>query len=220
MRKKRFWVQFFSCAILLFILCYAHLKTGFTEFSNFDLLRIIFGGGNSYENLTVFDFRLLRLILAMLIVVGLSMAGAVFQTVLHNELASPGLLGVNAGAGLAVMLLVFLVDSSEALPFWAMPTVAIAGAMLVAGFIYSLAYKSGRKLATHTLILTGISLTAGIHALQIMLVVRLEPQQFHVVNTWIIGSIAGSTWTHAATLLPIILLLGLYLWAKKWSLIS
>jgi len=100
--KKRFFAYSFVMTLMLLGAMYGHLHTGFSDMSTSDLIRILFGGGNDVEKLTVFDFRLVRTILAVFIGMGLAMSGAIFQTISRNELASPSLLGVNAGAGLGV----------------------------------------------------------------------------------------------------------------------
>lgn len=166
--KRRFY---FMAGILLaavVAMFFVHVSTGFTYFSKTDLLRILLGGGTSEENLTVFDFRMVRSVLAVLVGGGLALSGAIFQTVSKNELASPGLLGVNAGAGLAVMLLLYLQQSNVGLALWEMPLASIVGASLAAMTIYLLSYRrNGRSSSTYILILNGISLSAGIHAVQL-----------------------------------------------------
>lgn len=215
---KQFWITLITLMVLVIVAFYLHLRTGFADFSDSHLIGILLGGGNEMENLTVFDFRMVRSLLALLIGIGLAIAGAVFQTISRNDLASPSLLGVNAGAGLGVMLLIYCVDSSSAMPIWATPLVAIVGAALAATFIYRLSYRAGSTLSTYTLVLTGISLSAGIHALQMLLIVRLDPQKFNTINTWIIGSISGNSWIHVMVLTPIVIVLVLYLYAKYMDL--
>ena len=112
--KQRFFAYSFGMTLLLLGAMYGHLHTGFSDMSGTDLIRILFGGGNEVENLTVFDFRLVRTILAVFIGIGLAISGAIFQTISRNELASPSLLGVNAGAGLGVVLLVYFAGSTTA----------------------------------------------------------------------------------------------------------
>lgn len=58
---------------------------------------------------------------------GLSLSGTIFQTVSKNGLASPSLLGVNAGAGFAVLLLIYRQSSTEALPFGPCPWQPLPG---------------------------------------------------------------------------------------------
>ncbi|MGM9517176.1 MAG: FecCD family ABC transporter permease [Acidaminococcus sp.] len=215
-RHFRLWLGL--SLVLLAAMFYIHLRTGFNHLSDEVLWQVLLGRGTEAQNLTVFDFRMVRSVLAVLIGSGLAMAGSIFQTISRNELASPSLLGVNAGAGLLVMLLIDQKSLDASLGFWEIPVAAVLGGTMAALAIYGLAYKKGRTLSPYTLVLTGISLTAGIHALQMLLVVRLDPQKFHVVNAWIIGSISGNTWAHVWTLLPVVLVLGLLLWSRSQDL--
>ena len=216
--KGRFLLSFAFLILATVLMFYVHLRTGFAHLSDRELWQVLLGGGTEAQRLTVFDFRMVRSLLAVLVGGGLAMSGALFQTISRNELASPSLLGVNAGAGLFVMLLIYARDTSAPSPFWQLPLAAVAGAALAALLIYRLAYRKGRTLSPYRLVLTGIALTAGIHALQLLLVVRLDPQKFHIVNTWIIGSLSGNTWIHAAALAPVVLLLGLLLWSRSMDL--
>lgn len=216
--KGRFLLSFAFLILATVLMFYVHLRTGFAHISDRELWQVLLGGGTEAQRLTVFDFRMVRSLLAVLVGGGLAMSGALFQTISRNELASPSLLGVNAGAGLFVMLLIYARDTSAPSPFWQLPLAAVAGAALAALLIYQLAYRKGRTLSPYRLVLTGIALTAGIHALQLLLVARLDPQKFHIVNTWIIGSLSGNTWIHATALAPVVLLLGLLLWSRSMDL--
>lgn len=181
-------------ALLLGGMLFVHLSTGATYFSKWQLLHILLGGGTTEEMTTVFDFRMVRAVLAALIGAGLAMSGTVFQTISHNELAGPGLLGVNAGAGLAVTICIFMVPESVGIPLWGLPTVAMLGALITAIGIYRLAYRRGRQTSRYALVLNGISVAAGIHALQLFFIVRLGPEKFQTANAWIIGRIFGTSW--------------------------
>lgn len=215
---KQFVKVFLLATLLLLVMIYGDVRTGFLDVSHWDLLMALLGLGDSALEMTVLDFRLVRIILALLIGVGLGLAGAVFQTISRNDLASPSILGVNAGAGLGVILLVYFLNSDTALSMWALALVALLGGLATAGLIYRLAYHKGQVLNPQALILTGIAVAAGIHAIQMLLIVRLDPNKFHVVNTWIIGSIANNSWGHVALLAPVVIILGLLLWARYMDL--
>ena len=94
--QKRFYLYSAVFIVLIAVMFVLHLGTGFADLSYVDLARILLGGGTAEENMTVFDFRMVRSVLALLIGAGLALAGLVFQTISRNELASPGLLGCSS----------------------------------------------------------------------------------------------------------------------------
>lgn len=218
MKNKRFVATFLVLAALLLGLFFLHLQAGFHYFTKEHLLAILFFGGTPEERLTVFDFRMVRSILAVLIGMGLAVSGAVFQTISKNELASPSLLGVNAGAALAVMLLIYGGSSATGLGIWQQPLAAVVGGALAAAFVFFLSHRRGRMTSTYNLVLNGIAVTAGLHALQILLLVSLDPTRFQQVNTWLIGSIFGNSWTHVDILFFIVLAGLLFLLANHEAL--
>ena len=116
--QKRFYLYSLCGTALLAVMFVVHLGSGFTELGYGDIARILLGGGTPEENLTVFDFRMVRSVLAVVIGAGLAVSGAVFQTISRNELASPSLLGVNAGAGFAILLLVYFSDTAGSASVW------------------------------------------------------------------------------------------------------
>lgn len=218
MKNRHYIATFVIIAALLLVLFFLHLQAGFHYFTKEHLLAILFFGGTPEERLTVFDFRMVRSILAVLIGMGLAVSGAVFQTISKNELASPSLLGVNAGAALAVMLLIYGSSSATGLGIWQQPLAAVAGGALAAALVFFLSHRRGRMTSTYNLVLNGIAVTAGLHALQILLLVSLDPTRFQQVNTWLIGSIFGNSWTHVDILFFIVLAGLLFLLANHETL--
>lgn len=218
MKNRHYITTFVILAALLLVLFFLHLQAGFHYFTKEHLLAILFFGGTPEERLTVFDFRMVRSILAVLIGMGLAVSGAVFQTISKNELASPSLLGVNAGAALAVMLLIYGSSSATGLGIWQQPLAAVAGGALAAALVFFLSHRRGRMTSTYNLVLNGIAVTAGLHALQILLLVSLDPTRFQQVNTWLIGSIFGNSWTHVDILFFIVLAVLFFLLANHETL--
>lgn len=218
MKNRHYIATFVILAALLLGLFFLHLQAGFHYFTKEHLLAILFFGGTPEERLTVFDFRMVRSILAVLIGMGLAVSGAVFQTISKNELASPSLLGVNAGAALAVMLLIYGSSSATGLGIWQQPLAAVVGGALAAAFVFFLSHRRGRMTSTYNLVLNGIAVTAGLHALQILLLVSLDPTRFQQINTWLIGSIFGNSWTHVDILFFIVLAGLLFLLANHETL--
>lgn len=206
-RRRRFMLLAFAGLALICALVLGSLHTGLTELDLADILRILTGGGSHDENLVLFDFRLVRIVLALLVGAGLSVAGSIFQTVSKNVLASPDLLGVSAGAGIAVMLYTYLTPETKAAGIFVLPFVSLVGAMAAALLIYVLAHQKGQAISPLRMVLIGISITAGINAADMIIAVRLSPEQFHTVNTWMIGSVYGNSWSHVLALLPWLVLI-------------
>jgi iron complex transport system permease protein len=204
-----------GCAVLLLISFIISMNTGYTKLSPQDTLRTLLGGGTDKENLILFSFRLPRIVISILIGAGLALSGCIIQGISKNALAEPGLLGINAGAGLMVILYVLFFGAQSFLSVFTLPFLALAGAGLAAIIIYGFTFKKGEGVAPMRLILTGIAVQAGIWALTTVLVVKLDDSQFDFVATWQAGSIWGSNWKFVLALLPWLLLLIPYVLMKS-----
>ena len=77
-----------------------------------EVISTLFGGGTDLGRVILFEERLPRICLAVMVGLGMGMSGVVMQDLLHNDLASPGTLGVSAGSGLFVTLYVALIQGN------------------------------------------------------------------------------------------------------------
>ena len=116
------------------------------------------------------------------------------------------------------MLLIYGSSSATGLGIWQQPLAAVAGGALAAALVFFLSHRRGRMTSTYNLVLNGIAVTAGLHALQILLLVSLDPTRFQQVNTWLIGSIFGNSWTHVDILFFIVLAVLFFLLANHETL--
>ncbi|WP_339267375.1 iron ABC transporter permease [Paenibacillus sp. FSL K6-1330] len=169
-----------------------------------------FNGTGSEQNYTVLmHFRLPRMVIAILIGAGIAVSGAILQSVSRNALADPGILGINSGAGLAVVLYIFYFQgSSFSSGIWSvyiMPFAALFGAFLAAFLIYSIAWKQG--VTPIRLVLVGIGINAAFGALIIVFQLMMDPNNFMQATIWLSGSIWGASWEYVYAILPWILLL-------------
>lgn len=204
--KRRIYMRNTAVAavgvVLLVAALVVSMNTGYTKLSPSDTFRIFLGGGTDAENLVLFQFRLPRVIFAAMAGAGLALSGCIIQDVAKNPLADPGLLGINAGAGLAVLLYVLFFGTTTYLAVFTLPLLALAGAGVTSVLIYLLAFKAGEEISPVRLILTGIAVQAGIFALTTVLVINLDETQFDFVAMWQAGSIWGSGWKYVLALLP------------------
>lgn len=174
------------------------------------VLSTLFGRGTPESELTLFQFRLPRIAMAILVGMGIAVSGAILQGVAQNPLADPGILGINSGAGFAVVLYMFFFQNTAFLTGWLsvflMPLTALAGAFLAAILIYVLSLKDGRVTPIR-LLLMGIGINAAFGAGLIILQMKMEPVDFMKAIVWLSGTIWGTNWTFVWALLPWILIL-------------
>ncbi|PGT76740.1 iron ABC transporter permease [Bacillus sp. AFS040349] len=196
-----------SAIIVTFFLS---LNWGTIKIAPIDVLQAFAGKGTEQNMIVLFDFRLPRMVIAMLIGAGLAVSGAILQGVAQNGLADPGILGINSGAGLAVVLFIFFFQQNLNLPvsysIFIMPFAALLGACLAAFLIYVIAWKKGGVTPTR-LILVGIGINSAFSALIIVFQLKMDPQDFMQATIWLSGNIGGTDWTYVLAILPWILIL-------------
>ncbi|MGG3279387.1 FecCD family ABC transporter permease [Paenibacillus solani] len=205
--KKRKIIILSMLAALIVLIFLISMNTGVIRLSPLEVIKTLFGSGTDKQELVLFEFRLPRIVISLLIGAGLAISGCVMQGISRNELADPGILGINAGAGLMVMLFISFFPSTTAAPVYLLPVLALIGASLTAALICVLAYKKNEGFKPTGLLLTGIAVAAGISAAMIVLTLRLSPEKYQFVATWLAGSIWGSSWKFVLALLPWILVL-------------
>jgi len=213
-RRKNF-IVIAILLVLIFITFVISMNTGVIKLTPMEVFQTLFGQGDAQQQLILFEFRLPRIVIAVLVGMGLAVSGAILQGVSKNALADPGILGINAGAGLAVMLYISFFPTTKAAPVYLLPVLAFVGAGLTAVLIYSLSYKRHEGITPMRLILTGVAVAAGISSAMIVLTLRLSPENYQFVATWLAGSIWGSNWKFVLALLPWIVVLLPFVYSKS-----
>ncbi len=185
--------------------CLVNLNLGVISMTPLEALSTLAGRGTEQQELALLQFRLPRIVLAVLVGIGMALSGAILQGVSRNPLADPGLLGINAGAGLGVAALLLI---EPALGTWtfAFPLAALLGAGLAALATYSLGYKRG-DVTPSRLVLVGIAVGFGIAAIELLIALKLDQQVYTRLVIWLAGSLASTTWNYPLALLPWILFL-------------
>ncbi|MFD2084535.1 MULTISPECIES: FecCD family ABC transporter permease [Brevibacillus] len=213
-KRNRAFAVMTILAILIFIAFIISMNTGYIRLSPSDLLMTLIGSGTDKQNLILFEFRLPRIVISLLIGAGLAVSGCIIQGISRNALAEPGILGINAGAGLMVMLFISFYPSTSAAPVFLLPVLALLGASVTAALIFALSYKRHKGLSPTRIILTGIAVAAGMSAAMIVLTLKLSPDKYQFVATWLAGSIWGTNWKFVLSLLPWIAILLPYVFYK------
>ncbi|SDX70657.1 iron ABC transporter permease [Paenibacillus sp. CF384] len=201
--------------IIVFILS---MNTGFIRLTPMELIHTILGNGTAQQELILFDFRLPRIVLSILVGTGLAISGSIMQAISRNGLADPGILGVNSGAGLAVLLFVVYFPVAANAPVYLLPVLAWVGSALTAAIVFLLAYRRNTGISSTRLLLSGIAVTAGISSVTIVLSLRISKEKFMFIQTWLAGSIWGKDWQFVLALLPFIAILLPYVFYKARTL--
>ncbi|UOQ45601.1 iron ABC transporter permease [Halobacillus salinarum] len=202
-----------SIAIILIIAIAAalliSLNTGVIKISPLEVFQTITGNGSGQNSMVLIHFRLPRMVMALLIGAGMALSGAILQSVTQNDLADPGIIGINAGAGCSVILYIYffqdqMAASSDFSVFF-MPLASLVGSTIAAVLIYAISWKDG--VSPMRLILVGIGINSAFSALIIIFQLKMDPKDFTRATIWLNGSISGTDWTYVLTLLPWILIL-------------
>lgn len=143
----------------------------------------------SSEHRIIWDLRLPRTVTGVMVGAALGLAGAVLQGATRNPLADPSILGIHAGASLAVVLGVALLGMTQLSSYVWLAFAGAGAAMLV---VYSVA-SLGRDGATPVkLALAGAAITAVLHAI-INAILLTSPRTLDEVRFWQVGSLSGRT---------------------------
>ncbi|MCM3145765.1 iron ABC transporter permease [Brevibacillus sp. MER 51] len=210
-RKARFRLLLLVNIALIFLAIYISLTNGVFDMTVLDVIQTLLRIDPVAEyDLVIFDFRLPRIVIAALVGFGLGVAGTVIQGITRNGLADPGILGINAGAGAAIVAFMFFFGGQFMEASWysimAMPLFGLTGGLLAAGLIYLFAWRNG-ALDPQRLILVGIAIGSGLGAVSLYLSLKMNPNDFEMATVWLSGSIWSANWTHIAGMLPWLVIL-------------
>lgn len=166
----------------------------------------------------VTEIRAPRIIIAALVGSALAVSGAIMQTVFHNPLADPGIVGVSSGAAVAAVLTI--VTGANFFGQWTVPFSAFVGALITVAVVYLIASSramDGRGADPATLVLVGMAITAFLGAV-ISAATANAPQdsELRSVAFWLNGDLVSRTWDHVGvSFIPIILGLILAIGASR-----
>jgi len=165
---------------------------------------------NSMHEDVIFEIRLPRLLLGILVGAALGISGAAIQGIFRNPLAEPGLIGISSGASLfAVMIIAFealvFTSISAWIGYYVLAFGAFAGAGLTAFMVYRIASKNGKPSVT-TMLLAGIAINAFAGALTGLMTYVSTEQQLRTITFWLLGSLGGATWENLLAVAPFIII--------------
>ncbi|GAA3623364.1 iron ABC transporter permease [Kineosporia mesophila] len=194
-RVRLLW--FLVCLGLIAVLIVASIAVG-TRFVPVPTILDALGGADDTLDQAVIRVRIPRTVLALLAGAALAVSGAVFQGVTRNPLADPGILGINMGASLAVVVgLAYFGLSNPNSYIWA----AIAGAAISAVFVYAIGSLGRGGPTPLKLALAGAATSAALVSF-VTAVILPRNDIAENVQSWQIGGVGGATFERIWQVLP------------------
>lgn len=153
-----------------------------------DVVALLSGGALSGSARSILvSIRIPRVLGGALAGAAFASSGALIQAVLDNPLASPNIIGVNSGAGLAVLLVSALAAAGIASPL-PLPVAAFLGALLAAGLILAVSLRAG--VSRLTVVLAGVAVNAVFGA-GMNLVLTISPNAYIGSSAYLVGGLSG-----------------------------
>lgn len=210
MKKAKYKIAVLVCIVLLLLTVIISLMVGSYQMTPGEVIGTFLGNGDSMQRFTIYELRLPRVVLAVIVASALGVSGGVLQAVTRNPLSEPGMIGINAGAALFVVVWISAGTSAyyselAASKTFFMPVLAIVGSLLTVAVIYLFSYKRGIRPVRF--ILTGVGVNAGITAVISFYQLNMSKGDYNQVLTWTNGSLWGSSWNYIIITLPLILVL-------------
>ncbi|MDD2318843.1 MAG: iron ABC transporter permease [Geobacteraceae bacterium] len=224
---KKDWYIFSALVALIITGAFLALSSGSWPISVSHVFRIIVsklglyaGTINDVEATIVWDGRLPRFLVALLVGFALGGAGTIMQGIFKNPMASPGVMGIDSGAALGAVLAIYLGLTSGSLV--ALPCAAIIFSILTLVMVFAIATSRGRT-SISTLLLAGIALNLILGALT-SFIITLSTREFdvgRVIVNWLMGDLNNRSWEHVSIVFPTtcIALLGALFFAKDLNLL-
>ncbi len=196
LKAYRLTVILIAVVILVFIV-FLSTVTGTIQFSVHEIISMLKGDlRGSLINQIIFNVRMPRVFTGVFVGMNLAVAGVLLQGILRNPMASPNIIGVNAGAGLAAVIIMTILPGK----IGAIPFAAFFGALLATLLIYILSSTSGSSSTVH-IVLAGIAVSNLLNAVTSALMM-INSDVLEVTYSWLLGSLSGRSWMAVNTIWP------------------
>lgn len=191
--------------IILFAIITVSMTVGDFKMSPLQFLKTLFGMGNETDTMVLYEFRMPRLLVTILCGAALSLSGALLQSITKNPLADPGIIGINAGSGFFIaLLMIFMpVDSSNFV--YVLPLFSLIGGLITAATVFLLS-SSKRGLNPMQMILIGVGLSTALSGAMIMMTSTFNKEDVEFISKWLGGNIWGDTWPFVWMIITVLII--------------
>ena len=169
----------------------------------------------------VWKLRLPRVLLAFLVGGCLATSGAVVQSILKNQLASPYTLGVSSGASLGAGLIIVTGIAVPVIGSFTLPLVGFLFGLATVFIVITFSSKIDRTMSNNTIILSGMVLSLFVNALLTTLT-ALFSEDMKSISLWQMGSFAMKGWSYVKLIIPFVIvwMIGIIRFTKEMDIIT
>ncbi|MEE6132552.1 MULTISPECIES: iron ABC transporter permease [Bacillaceae] len=198
-QKKQTYMKVLMLVLLVIVASVISLGVGAVYISPVEVIQTLLG--TSQDGLFILNnYRIPRILIALIVGASLAVAGAILQGILKNPLASPDVIGVTKGAGLLAVFVIIIFPGASMI---AVPIAAFLGAAVIALVLMIFSHTSGAK--PYTLALVGVALGAICQAGIQYFMIKF-PDNVNTTLLWLTGSLWGRGWSELWFLLPALIL--------------
>lgn len=196
MKSKEISLIVISFVFLVFISLFS-VRFGSVNFQFEDIVKALFVKDYDNEILKsiLWDIRIPRILIALMVGCNLSLAGVILQAVMKNPLADPGLTGVSAGASVSALFVMILFPNAMLF----INLTAFIGGALTCALVFLLAWKKGLK--PLRVILAGVAVNSILGSITGLMFI-LFSDEIQGVLSWLNGSLNGKNWNHVYGIFP------------------
>lgn len=199
-RKQR--ITLLVLTIILLLTAVLSLGLGYSTLGFGRIVPVLMGQGDFKEEFVLYSIRMPRLLITFLAGMALALSGAVLQSITRNDLADPGIIGINSGAGVAIAIFFLFIPVDPGAFAFLLPFVAFLGAFITAILIYVFSRDPRTGLQPVRLVLVGIGFSMALSGVMIVLISSAEREKVDFIAQWLAGSIWGTDWPFILALLP------------------
>ena len=190
-RPRRALAVTIALAVTALVLAFVALGLGDYPLDPLEVVRAAFASDGSFATTIVLDWRLPRVLVALLFGAALGLSGALFQSLTRNPLGSPDIIGFSTGSYTGALLVITVLGTG----YVSTALGALIGGMLTALLVYLLAYRQGMQ--GFRLIIVGIAVTAMLQSFNIWLLLRSSTEVAMTASIWGAGSLSLVGWPQA-----------------------
>lgn len=198
-RSMRITVIFLAAIIALALFS---LMVGTLKLSVGEVFSALFGELTGLKRTVVIEWRLPRVLAAIVFGAGLAISGAIFQSITRNPLGSPDILGFTSGSYTGALVVMLVIKSMS---FTSIALGSLIGGFATAFVIYLFAFRNGTQ--GFRLIIVGIAISTVLSSVNSMLLLQSKAEVALTAGAWGVGSLNGIDWQHALPAILFVLIL-------------